>query len=231
MHLPAVTVTMTTCNRLRLTQESLRTFFQFNSDVKIRSFKIVVDYFNATFARIISEELPNVQLLRLVSNGTKPDKRMIDNIQLLFTHVLQDGVDFWVHLEDDWNFVKSSFITVAMKVFDSIGNSSSIWQVMGREPNTFLPKVKDTFGWQKTADNMTFSVLNMLPGGGGHCGLFTTNDSVIRVEKAKKWVGDFSKINSEWETSRMIRTKYGSQVAILKHHRYYHTGFNSSTMH
>ena len=70
----------------------------------------------------------------------------------------------------------------------------------------------------------------MLSGGGGHYGSFTTNDSVIRVEKAKKWVGHFSKINSEWETSRMIGTKYGSQVAILKYHHYYHTGFNSSTM-
>lgn len=96
---PAVTVTMTTCNRLHLTQDSLRSFYKFNSDANIQAFKMIVDCYNETFAHTITNEFPNIELLSSVSNSTSPAMRVMDNVQLLYTHVLQEGTEFWVHME------------------------------------------------------------------------------------------------------------------------------------
>lgn len=228
---PPVSVTMTTCNRLRLTEDSLRAFCQFNEDANIKVFKIVVDCYNSTFFDAISKEFPNVDVLRSKSNSNSPAQRVLDNVQLLYSHVLKEGTMYWVHLEDDWSFVKGKFITDAIKLFNSLGENSTTWQVIGREANTFQPRTNDTFGWKTTPDNITYSVLNILSGGGGQFGSFTLNDSVIRVAALKKWNVTFSQYNHEAVLSLTLGKKYGAQVAILKDFRYYHTGGNSSTMH
>lgn len=104
--------------------------------------------------------------------------------------------------------------------------------MIGREPNTFLPKVNNTFGWRTTpaSDNITYSVLNMLAGGGGQFGSFTLNDSVIRVDSLKRFGIDFSQFDHEAQCSYFLGSEFGSQVALFRNYRYYHTGGNSSTM-
>ena len=163
---PAVTITMTTCNRLHLTQESLRTFYQFNSDANIQSFKVTTDCYDPIFVEKIGNEFPNIQLIRPTTNAKNPNQRMMDNMQLLFTHVLQEGTQFWVHLEDDWNFVKNSFITDGMKVINEQADKNShIWMVIGREVNS-MGSQKGRVSWQNTTDenNIAFGMLNILSG-------------------------------------------------------------------
>lgn len=109
---PAVTVTMTTCNRLHLTQDSLRSFYKFNSDANIQAFKMIVDCYNESFAHTITQEFPNIELLSSVSNSTSPAMRVMDNVQLLYNHVLQEGTEFWVHMEG-----KSSHHTMYARLF------------------------------------------------------------------------------------------------------------------
>lgn len=95
-----------------------------------------------------------------------------------------------------------------------------------------MPKVNKTFGWHTTSasDNITYSVIKMLAGGGGNFGSFTLNDSVMRVDSLKKFGIDFSQFVHEAKCSSFLGKEFGSQVALFKNHRYYHTGGNSSTM-
>ncbi len=228
---PPVSVTMTTCNRLRLTEDSLRTFYKYNEDANIQAFKIIVDCYNSTFANAIRKGFPDVEFLRSKSNSNSPAQRVMENVQLLYSHVLKEGTAYWVHMEDDWSFVKGKFITDAIAVFNSLDENSTIWQVVGREANTFRPLTNNTFGWRTTpGKNITYTVMNILAAGGGQFGSFTLNDSVIRVAALKKWNVTFSQFNHEAQLSLKLGKDYGSQVAVLKDHRYYHTGGNSSTM-
>ena len=102
---------------------------------------------------------------------------MMDNVQLLFTHALKDGVDFWVHLEDDWNFVKGNFITDGIKVLDYVGANSSIWMVLGRHyDNSHDGHANTTFGYKNTVGNsITFGALNFLRGWHNKWGSWSAN--------------------------------------------------------
>ena len=228
--IPSVTVTMTTCNRLDLTRESLESFFKFNANAisSIKSFKMVIDCFNGTFVDAISKEFPTIQFIRPITQSTVPYHRMMDNIQLLYTHVKQEGTDYWVHMEDDWKFVAPNFIVDGIKVLESVGKNSSIWMVVGREPNSFLPHVNNTFGW-RNAGNVSYSILRVLSGGGASYCSYTSNDAVISVKSAMRLELNFSQHDHEANLSRELGLR-GVHVAILQKHRYYHTGGNSTTM-
>lgn len=228
-----VSVTMTTCNRLNLTLESLSSFFQYNSDVSIKSFKMVVDCFNSTFSETIARKYPKIELLEPMANTTSPSARVMENVQLLYHHILRDRAKYWVHLEDDWTFVENGFVSDALKIFNSLDDTSPIWQVMGREANAFNPKMNQTWGemgWRTNPDNITYGVMNIMSGGGGYFGSFTLNDSVIRVGSLQRFGLNFSSFTHEAKFSLELGIKHNAQVAVLKKHRYYHTGGGQSTM-
>lgn len=228
---PPVTVTMTTCNRLDLTQKSIRSFYRFNNGINIKAFKLVADCFDSRFTQSISDEFPKIDIIGSESASKKTYHRMMDNIELLFQHVVREGTKYWVHLEDDWIFVADNFVRDGIEVLDSVGQNSSIWMVMGRQADTFKPEVNKTFGWKNTSSgNIAYGTLGILSGSGGSYCSFTSNDSVMQVDKATKWGLNFSDWDHEADLSAHLGRNYGAQVAILFSHRYYHAGGNSTTM-
>lgn len=220
---------MTSCNRLDLIHETLDTFFRFNLDINIQSFAIVVDCYQPVFVDTISRDYPDIRLMRSKSTATFGEKRVVDNIQLLFTHVLNEGTEFWVHLEDDWSFVRSGFVADGIKLLKHASTNENIWMVIGRDPNT-QGSQRGRVTWRTYPDlGFSFGTLKPKAGWKNKWGSYTANPSVVNVKKAKALVGNFSSFPDEGTISETLGQK-GALIAAFKDHRYYHIGEGKTTI-
>lgn len=206
---------MTTCNRLDLTKRSLDPFLLTNPGVDEI---YMMDLLETLFLPWDIQSL----LRQIVDHNNQPtivrkNIRHMHNIQQLFEKVKTKR---WVHLEDDWEFTRYGFVK------DSIGllKNSPLYMIIGRQPNTFKPKVDY---WVDDRHG----VLAINRGPGGRFTSYTAYPAVLNTEKVLSLIGDFTKFRGEWDVSKYLGVTYGTRVGIWKNNYYYHIGDGKSTMH
>ena len=217
------TFTMTTCNRLDLTLKTLSSLKQYGYDVD--SFIIMLDCFNETLADTLYQKYPHVHFVTPTSpHGENGGARHMDNLQQLFEMV---KTPWWFHCEDDWEFTAPGFIENSKTI---LSNDSSIYMIMGREPNTFKPHVDETYGWKTSPNNHKYGALRINSGPSGSFASYTANPSVLDVSRVHAMIGNFSNYRGESDVSRKLGKRFSARVGIFRDHYYHHMGMGRSTI-
>lgn len=212
----SITITMTTCNRKDLTIRTIESLIKYNRG-KVNSINMLVDCYNKEFVETIENRYDKfVKIIYPRFNHRKRDLKHMNNIQQLFETV---DTEWWVHLEDDWEFVREGFIRDSIDIL----SNSDLYMIIGREPNVFKPKVDYWIDHHH-------GVLRINSGPNGSFCSYSANAAVINTKKARQLIGNFSNYKGEWDVSKQLGKK-GVRVGIFKNYYYKHIGDNMSTMH
>lgn len=114
---PTVTLVITSCNRIELLKRTIWSFFQYNT-YPIEEVIIIDDSANTEMHKQLKDLYPNYTL---ILNGRNIG--LIDSIDRAYSMV---KTPFVFHCEDDWEFIKPSFIEPSLNV---IRNNHMIMQV------------------------------------------------------------------------------------------------------
>lgn len=226
-----VTFTMTTCNRLDLTIKTLNSLKKFEYFNKLSRIILMIDCFNETFADTL-HNLYNEDSIHFVTpiSKTKTNKnlRHMENLEQLFNMVT---TRWWFHCEDDWEFTSPGFIEDSIELLTDGSKDKTIYMTNGRKPNSFKPRVNQTFGWRKTTvNNLSYSTLNINSGPAGKFTSYTANPSIIDTRVARTLIGNFSNYKGEYDVSRVLGKRYSARVGIFSRPYYHHIGNGRSVM-
>ncbi|MCL2919424.1 glycosyltransferase family 2 protein [Shewanella litorisediminis] len=115
-----VALVITSCNRFDLLEDTLRSFFAFNT-YPIKQHIIVEDSHNIAKLRATLAKFPGVDFTVLHND---PQLGQMKSIDRAYAEV---RCDYIFHCEDDWEFYRKGFIEDSFKVLDSDEKIVTVW--------------------------------------------------------------------------------------------------------
>lgn len=111
---------LTSCNRFDLLEETLRSFFEFNT-YPIAQYIIIEDSHHVDKLRTVLAKFPDISFTVL---NNDPQLGQMKSIDRAYEQVTSDYI---FHCEDDWEFYRKGFIEDSFKVLDSDEKIVTVW--------------------------------------------------------------------------------------------------------
>jgi hypothetical protein len=115
-----VALVVTSCNRFDLLEQTLRSFFEYNT-YEISQHIIIEDSHNLDKLRQVLGRFPRVEFTIL---NNDPQIGQMRSIEKAYSKVVSDYI---FHCEDDWEFYRPGFIEASFKVLDSDAKIVTVW--------------------------------------------------------------------------------------------------------
>jgi hypothetical protein len=142
-----VTCVVTSCGRHDLLQDTLESFFQYNT-YPLRRMIVVED--GAPIPRRTRQLFANYDLIKWISTGENVGQ--IAAIDYAYSRV---NTPYIFHLEDDWLFYRESFIEQSMKILVDHPKCLNVWiralNDTNGHPIVDCPYISDGVPWRRLA--------------------------------------------------------------------------------
>ena len=209
-----VTVVLTSCNRLDLLDNTIKTFHKFNT-YPIEEFIIIED---STDEKAIQYLKENYKDYTLIFN-----EKNIGDFKSIDKAYSQVKTPYIFHLEDDWEFVKEGFIEDSFKFLDFDSKIIKIWlrslDDTNGHPYSDEKYINEGLGYHKMDTNYY-----------GFTG-FSTNPGLIRLSDHNS-IGGLGQFGPDAErlAGKLFLDK-GCYAVIIDQMYIRHTGWENSRKH
>lgn len=116
----SVSFVLTSCNRFDLLEETLKSFFKFNT-YPIAQYIIIEDSHNLDKLKNVLAKFPKIDFVVL---NNEPQLGQMKSIDKAYSKVTSEYI---FHCEDDWEFYREGFIEDSFKVLDSDDKVVTVW--------------------------------------------------------------------------------------------------------
>ncbi len=116
----SVALVLTSCNRFDLLEETLRSFFKFNT-YPLAQHIIIEDSHNLDKLNAVLAKFPDIDFTVL---NNVPQLGQMKSIDRAYSKVTSEYI---FHCEDDWEFYREGFIEDSFKVLDSDEKIVTVW--------------------------------------------------------------------------------------------------------
>ena len=120
MDIKSVSFVLTSCNRFDLLEETLVSFFKFNT-YPIAQFILIEDSHNLNKLMNVINKFEDVDFLIL---NNEPQLGQMKSIDRAYAQVTSDYI---FHCEDDWSFYREGFIEDSFKVLETDEKVITVW--------------------------------------------------------------------------------------------------------
>ncbi|WP_288349915.1 glycosyltransferase [uncultured Thalassospira sp.] len=207
-----ITFFLTSCGRLDLLEQTLDSFFKYNT-YPIKRFVITEDSCDAAVYEEIRSKYGD--RFDILCNEQKKGqiKTIVDGYKTIDT-------EFVFHCEDDWEFYRPGFIEDSIKVLDAEPTILQTWHRSEEDINSSRPKF-DLYD-HRTVDGVGYRRVKVEDG--WEWGYFSFNPGLKRMSDYHL-IGDYGKYKSEIDINVAYR-ELGFVNAILDDDAVKHIGLN-----